>query len=90
MICPVCAKDGKKSTVLVSGTQKTLMSWAKYYDEEGVYHSHDPNWIRTTLQCSNGHWMERRTLTPCPCSLCGYSANSEVLHVSAVDRGAPR
>lgn len=55
MKCPICVKEGLKSRVYVGGTQATLMYATPYYDEDGNYHSNDPNTRYTDYSCSNGH-----------------------------------
>ena len=46
--------------------------WQPYYDEVGLYHSHDPNHVVTTYECSNGHIYEKTTLPMCPVQTCTY------------------
>lgn len=31
------------------------MNCSGYYDEEGIYHFHNTNIVRSTFSCSNGH-----------------------------------
>ena len=66
MICPVCAAEGLKSTVVSGGVARTLLGWAAYFDEAGVRHVHDPNKNREIYDCSNGHVFEREFRQPCP------------------------
>ena len=59
MKCPFCEKEGKVSRVYVGASESTLLAWTPYYDEEGNYHSNNPNRITTRYSCSNGHeWSE--------------------------------
>ena len=59
-ICPYCAANGEKSIVYDNGGTSTLMAWTPYYDEDGVYHSDDPNIYTNNYSCSNGHvWSEK-------------------------------
>jgi hypothetical protein len=46
------------------------MSTLAFYDEDGVYHFHDPNWHAQTYRCSNGHIVKRTWLPNCPASGC--------------------
>ena len=55
VICPECAKEGKKSFVYPGPTMSTLMYCAPFYDEEGKLHHHDCNSHTTTYTCSNNH-----------------------------------
>ena len=66
MKCPECEASDKRSTVVVGPTVTTLMAGYEYYDEDGKYHSHDPNTHTTQYCCSNGHrWAEdRKSLCP--------------------------
>lgn len=59
VLCPVCVKNGLKSTVRRGATTETCMAWDIYYDEGGVYHSDNPNSYTTVWYCSQGHeWIE--------------------------------
>ena len=59
MKCPECVKNNQKSTMSVGASMTTLMYSAPFYDEEGRYHSHNPNTTTTEYSCSNGHrWSE--------------------------------
>jgi hypothetical protein len=54
-----------------SGT-RTLAYAAPFYDEDGVYHDHDPNVSSSTLTCSNGHKWAESSKSPCPAPGCDY------------------
>ena len=54
-ICPACRHQGLKSKVYVGASTCTLLGWMPYYDEDGVYHSDDPNTLCTMYECSQGH-----------------------------------
>lgn len=59
MKCPECAKEGKRSRVSVGMSSTTCMGFQAYYDEDGLYHCHDPNITTTSYSCSEGHsWSE--------------------------------
>lgn len=46
MICEKCAEQGLKSRVTSSGDgSMTLASSYNFYDENGDYHSHNPNTV---------------------------------------------
>lgn len=55
MICRRCQSEGTVSKVYDKGCSSTLMGFDAYYDEEGLYHSHDPNQRYCAYVCSNGH-----------------------------------
>ena len=56
MKCPECDEAGDRSVVYVGGGISTEVASQPFYDEDGVYHNHDPNWHRTEYHCSKGHW----------------------------------
>lgn len=67
MICQRCKDEGKKSKVYSLGVSRTLMSFSPYWDENDVFHSHDPNSVREGFKCSNGHVLDRRIRNTCQC-----------------------
>lgn len=71
MICKECVAAGTKSRVQVGPCAVTCMGWTPY-DEEGKYHSHDPNWRTASYSCSNGHSWKESTRSPCPAEGCPY------------------
>ncbi len=66
MKCPGCIKEGKKSKVFELGSYKTLMGSQTYYDEDGKFHSHDPNQMSTQYRCTNGHMFRQTRKADCP------------------------
>lgn len=66
MICPVCKKEGKKSRITIGESSCTLMNPMSYYDEDGRFHSHDPNAVTTNHSCSNGHKFQYGFFKSCP------------------------
>jgi hypothetical protein len=67
VFCEECQKEGLKSTVVSLGTFSTCMGWNPFYDEEGRYHAHDPNYRNERLNCSNGHVFIRPIKNTCWC-----------------------
>ncbi len=67
MICPECAKEGKKSTVYEGISMSTAMFCQAYYDEEGRRHDHDSNRRTTEMHCSNGHHFVQLHENRCWC-----------------------
>lgn len=54
--CVKCVEEGATSRVYAPmGGTTTLMGFSAYYDEQGVFHSHDPNWRGEEWSCSRGH-----------------------------------
>lgn len=66
MKCPQCVKEGKKSIVYPGSSSTTNMHWDPYYDEDGKYHSHDPNHHTKDYCCSKGHMWIKSGLDRCP------------------------
>ncbi len=66
IICPTCSDEDELSRVSVGATFVTLMAWQPYYDEQGDYHSHDPNQHTTSYHCTRGHDWSRDTKPRCP------------------------
>lgn len=71
MKCPTCKDLGVKSRVYPGMSYATCMGWQPYYDEDGQYHSHDPNTTTTDYTCSNGHEWTNSQVPPCPSCLYG-------------------
>lgn len=66
IICPVCARENQQSRVFSQGTQTTLMGFSPFWNEAGIFHSHDPNTHTTGMRCSRGHSLYAKWLAPCP------------------------
>lgn len=59
MICTQCKEKGLSSKISIGNSQTTCLGSLPSYDENGVYHSNDPNTTTTNYECSNGHkWSE--------------------------------
>ena len=59
VFCPVCVKESLKSTVRSGMETYTSVDWFPYYNEDGAWHSDDPNIGTTKWYCSQGHeWTE--------------------------------
>lgn len=66
MRCPECIAEGERSRLTSGGGMTTLLGYRPYYDEDGVYHDHDPNTTTTGYSCSRGHKFTIRTKRSCP------------------------
>ncbi len=75
MKCPECQKEGLKSSVYEGAGMTTCMGWVPYYDEDGNYHSHNPNKHMMDFSCSKGH--EWSTAYQSTCSSCDYGREKE-------------
>lgn len=70
MICNNCAEEGETSRLFIGAGTVTVAYSAPFYDENGIYHHHDPNWTTTTCNCSRGHKFTVRTKQGClPCGI---------------------
>jgi len=73
MKCPTCVEEGEKSLVYSGGRSMTCMGGgAPYWDEDGEYHSHDPNTISTRYSCSRGHVWGKTSKISCPAPGCDW------------------
>lgn len=80
MKCPACVELGYLSKLYMdSGSFTTLMGWSSYYDEDGIYHSHDPNRHSTGGRCSQDHQIYWSSYSKCPA---GDYERDEVVRVS--------
>lgn len=67
MKCSQCIEENKKSTVSSEGCSTTLLGYGgPFYDEDGIYHDHDPNIVTTYYRCSNGHRWHEKGSKQCP------------------------
>lgn len=66
MKCPTCVESGQRSTVHEGAVTTTLMGFSPFYDEDGAYHSHNPNRSSVSMECSNGHRWGRSWKAACP------------------------
>jgi hypothetical protein len=72
MICRACVDAKQLSTITELGCSKTLLSHSNYYDQHGVFHSHDPNRETRGYGCSNGHVWSTSTVRACNAPGCPY------------------
>lgn len=72
MRCPECVEQGLRSRVYGGNDGVTLLGFNPYYDEDGNYHSHDPNKYSTSYHCSNGHRWQVSRVSLCPAVDCDY------------------
>lgn len=77
MKCIKCVEQGLKSKLYNLGSSITLMGWSPYFDEEGIYHNHNPNTRTTTYECSNGHYFNVAGHDKCP--NCDYGRVPELV-----------
>lgn len=72
VFCPECQEAGDRSKVIHHGGTSTLMGWQPYYDEDGYYHSHDPNRTKWSYSCTNGHKWSEKGEQSCPNHRCSW------------------
>ena len=75
MKCFYCELEDKKSTLHPGPQTTTCMSCPSYFDEEGVWHSHDSNKFTTCYTCSNGHAYKEVTYRVCPAKGCDFNGD---------------
>lgn len=76
MKCYQCGELGLESIVIPDGNaHRTLMGSEDYYDENGHFHSHDPNYSRAPFRCSRGHSWSLTEYGQC---WCGWEGGNEI------------
>ena len=80
MICEKCKEQGLNSVIFVAfWGSTTAMGYQTYYDENGQYHSHNPNATTKMAHCSNQHKMKILSNTKCPS--CDYGKEVKIEYV---------
>lgn len=65
--CPQCKTQGQTSRVYIGSAISTLAYSQPFYDESGKWHNHDPNIVKYSYSCSNGHKWESKESSKCWC-----------------------
>lgn len=65
VVCPECASNDERSTVQPLAVARTLMAHYPFYDKDGDFHNHDPNYTAEFFKCSRGHEFSVRILCAC-------------------------
>lgn len=78
MICEKCREEDLKSSIRSRGCSRTLLSCSPYYDEAGVYHSHDYNTSSCGYECSNGHRFTIHSKLSCPS--CDFGGDKKIVY----------
>jgi len=79
MTCVKCKELGQKSVLTSGYTTVTAMYFEPFYDENGVFHSHNRNVRKSTYNCSNGHAIVVSSTAMCPsCNFGGQESVSVV------------
>lgn len=76
MICPACKREGKTSRVYYGNSSHTSTGAATYFDETGVFHSHDDTVRVTKFHCSQGHHFKESLVLDCPAPGCATFTGS--------------
>lgn len=82
---PECPECGGELVFGSGATRKTLAMGSNGYDEDGVYHNHDPNWTKSTYTCENGHRVRRSTQSACPAPNCDYGGEEKLTVIDTED-----
>jgi hypothetical protein len=77
MKCPECQAEGERSTVHAGAGFSTCMGYDRFWDEDGAYHSHDPNITTTSYRCSRGHSWPEEQFGRCPAEGCDWGSEHE-------------
>ena len=75
MQCPECVKEGKASRVYMGVGARTLMCEERYYDEDGLFHSHNPNGHTQAYYCTQNHNWATTNYDQCPS--CNFNKGRE-------------
>lgn len=75
---PVCPECGAQLARSKGPARRTLMATTSGYDEDDVYHRHDPNQNVATYECENGHTVRRTSQPACPADGCDFGGESEI------------
>ena len=73
MICEQCIKEDRKSIVYDLGGTVTMLAHRPHWDENGVRHSHNPNYHTMRYRCSNGHEWSISKRDHCPAHDCQWN-----------------
>lgn len=77
--CEKCLDEGERSTVNVPQSSiTTLMPVHNFYDEDGIYHSHDRNTHGSEWSCSRGHRWAVIKKFGCPDDGCTVRGSVEI------------
>ena len=72
MICPVCWWNRLKATVFGGAGITMPIGCHPYWDEEGIYHSHDGSIRSSYYHCSNGHKWKVSYVRGCSAPDCEF------------------
>ena len=88
MKCPVCSREGLRSTVYGSQFSTTTdMGWQPYWDEDGVFHDHNPNGHGRSFTCSRRHSWSVGSVEACPAG--DYPSSSKLTIHEDLPKPAP-
>jgi len=73
MKCLQCVEKGERSSISIGANTTTLMGHTPYYDEDGVFHNHNPNRSTVVYSCSKGHSWTVSSKMKCPAIKCDWN-----------------
>lgn len=75
MKCPQCVTNNETSRCFSAqaAVNTVAMTWSEYWDEDGIFHRHDPNWLIRSYHCSRGHCWTVKARHPCPACKFGHT-----------------
>ncbi len=77
MKCPECVEQGLKSIVNIGFKHTTAMAYHYFFDEDGIYHSHNNNIITYNYTCSNNHNFKNNYKEKCPHDECDFNKENK-------------
>jgi len=73
MKCPECVKTHQTSRCFRNNhIVASMPDGSEYWDEEGIFHRHDPHWTIKSFHCDRGHCWTVRWRRPCPACKFGH------------------
>lgn len=76
MKCPKCVEAGMPGVLhRAPGGISTALGSGTYYDEDGHFHRHDPNWSMQDYWCEHGHGFAVSARSKCPS--CDYGSEPD-------------
>lgn len=89
MICEKCKEEGLTSKVYTESMAHYCMAWEPYYDEQGVFHSHDVNHNGSLYRCSRGHVFHVNNIPTCPAKNCDWNKDKFSLEQEFLESKKP-
>ena len=77
---PICPKCESKSLNIPPSYTETLMGWSQYTDDDGEYHSHNPNIMTADYSCRKcGCVFQVKSRHSCWCGWSGGESETTII-----------